>query len=73
MCFHLKKHKKIIYLTEWFKLGKVIIYNKRMMKLCLERVKLKKKIFIVLIFECSYWKLNFEPTLRQCLVPTLSI
>jgi hypothetical protein len=43
-----------------------------MVKLCLERVKLKKKTkFIVLIFECSYWKLNFEP--RQYLVPTLSI
>lgn len=40
----------------------------------LKRSKIKKKSkFVVLIFECTYWKLNLEPILRQCLVPTLFI
>ena len=39
MCFHERKHNKIIHLKEWLKLAQVIIINQKMMKSNLERVK----------------------------------
>ena len=38
LCFYGKKHEKIIHLREQMRLTQVIIINKKMIKLSLERV-----------------------------------